>query len=107
MIAEAMRPESCFPPRTLGAQTRASSISETLGCMYRGALYTRLTMSAEKTIAVSFRVSPRFKLLLEAAASREHRSQTNMLETLLFDFCEQRGIVVTPPEPKNQKATNK
>ena len=39
-------------------------------------------MSAEKTVAVSFRVSPRFKLLLETAAAREHRSQTNMLETL-------------------------
>ena len=40
-------------------------------------------MSAEKTVAVSFRVSPRFKLLLEKAAAHEHRSQTNMLETLL------------------------
>lgn len=49
-------------------------------------------MPAEKTIAVSFRVSPRFKLLLEAAAARERRSQTNMLESLLFDFCEQQGI---------------
>ena len=56
-------------------------------------------MSAEKTIAVSFRVSPRFKLLLEAAAAREHRSQTNMLETLLFDFCEQQGI----PEGNQRK----
>lgn len=53
-------------------------------------------MSAEKTLAVSFRVSPRFKQLLEAAAAVERRSQTNMLEMLLFDFCEQRGI--EPPE---------
>ena len=49
-------------------------------------------MAAEKTVAVSFRVSPRFKHLLEAAAAREHRSQTNMLESLLFGYCEQRGI---------------
>jgi hypothetical protein len=49
-------------------------------------------MPAEKTVPVSFRVSPRFKHLLEAAAASQRRSQTNMLETLLFDFCEQRGI---------------
>jgi hypothetical protein len=59
---------------------------------------SRTTMSAEKTVAVSFRVSPRFKLLLEAAASCEHRSQTNMLETLLYAYCAQNGIV-TEPEP--------
>lgn len=49
-------------------------------------------MSSEKTVAVSYRVSPRFKLLLEAAASRQNRSQTNMLETLLFGYCEKEGI---------------
>lgn len=41
----------------------------------------------KKRISVSFRVSPRFKALLELAADRENRSQTNLLETLLFDFC--------------------
>lgn len=54
-------------------------------------------MPAEKTVAVSFRVSPRFKLLLEAAAAAQHRSQTNMLEALLFEFCERHGIG-TPEE---------
>jgi uncharacterized protein (DUF1778 family) len=49
-------------------------------------------MPAEKTVAVSFRVSPRFKLLLEAAAAREHRSLTNMLEALLYSYCEQEHI---------------
>jgi hypothetical protein len=42
-------------------------------------------MAEEKSVAVSFRVTPRFKRLLEAAASQANRSQTNMLETLLFD----------------------
>jgi hypothetical protein len=64
-------------------------------------------MPAEKTVAVSFRVSPRFKHLLEAAAAHERRSQTNMLETLLFDYCEQKRIAVAPSEPKNKKATTK
>jgi len=72
-------------------------------------LYTEAqqTMSSEKTVAVSFRVSPRFKHLLEAAATRERRSQTNMLETLLFDYCEQRGIALAASEPKNKKGTTK
>jgi predicted transcriptional regulator len=56
-------------------------------------------MPAEKSVAVSFRVSPRFKQLLEAAAQAEHRSQTNMLETLLFDFCDKRHI--EPVRPQN------
>ncbi|AVP57701.1 hypothetical protein C7H73_08535 [Pulveribacter suum] len=44
-------------------------------------------MAAEKTVSVSFRVSPEFKALLEAAALRGHRSQTNMLE-----YCKRNGI---------------
>lgn len=64
-------------------------------------------MSAEKTVAISFRVSPHFKHLLEAAAARERRSQTNMLETLLFDYCKQRGLTVASFEPKNAKATTR
>ena len=51
-------------------------------------------VSEGKNVSVSFRVSPRFKQLLEAAASRDHRSLTNMLETLLFAHCEQNGIEV-------------
>lgn len=49
-------------------------------------------MAAEKTVSMSFRVSPRFKALLEAAAARENRSLTNMLEMLLFAYCEQQGL---------------
>lgn len=57
-------------------------------------LYTRKSaaMPEGKNVSVSFRVSPRFKRLLEAAAARERRSQTNMLETLLFAYCEEHGI---------------
>lgn len=49
-------------------------------------------MAAEKTVSMSFRVSPQFKALLEVAAARENRSLTNMLETLLFAHCEQQGL---------------
>lgn len=49
-------------------------------------------MFESKNVSISFRVSPRFKLLLEVAAARERRSQTNMLETLLFAYCEKHSI---------------
>lgn len=57
-------------------------------------LYTtgRPAMPEGKNVSVSFRVSPRFKALLEAAAARERRSQTNMLEMLLFQYCDEHGI---------------
>lgn len=51
-------------------------------------------MFESKNVSISFRISPRFKLLLEAAAARERRSQTNMLEMLLFAYCEKHGIQV-------------
>lgn len=59
-------------------------------------------MAAEKTVSISFRVSPRFKALLEAAATHENRSLTNMLETLLFSHCEKQGI--KEPSTKVSKA---
>lgn len=49
-------------------------------------------MAEEKSVAVSFRVTPTFKRLLEAAAAQANRSQTNMLETLLFEHCRVNGI---------------
>jgi hypothetical protein len=60
-------------------------------------------MAAEKTVSMSFRVSPRFKTLLEIAAARENRSLTNMLETLLFAHCEQRGLKEPPASTSNAK----
>jgi hypothetical protein len=56
-------------------------------------LYTdAANMSAEKTVSMSFRVTPRFKLLLKEAAARDNRSLTNMLETLLMNHCSAHGI---------------
>jgi hypothetical protein len=49
-------------------------------------------MSSEKSVGVSFRVTPKFKSLLKAAATREQRSLTNMLEILLYDYCKRQGI---------------
>jgi uncharacterized protein (DUF1778 family) len=60
-------------------------------------------MPAEKSVSVSFRVTPEFKELLEVAAAREQRSRTNLLEKLLFDHCRQLGVLRTAPAAK--KAT--
>jgi uncharacterized protein (DUF1778 family) len=61
-------------------------------------------MPAEKTVSMSFRVSPRFRAMLQAAATREHRSLTNMLETLLYEHCERRGLAdVLPPASRAEK----
>lgn len=61
-------------------------------------------MPEEKTVSISFRVSPRFKQLLEAAAALERRSQTNMLEVLLFTHCEKHRIA--PTIEAQEKRTN-
>jgi hypothetical protein len=47
-----------------------------------------------KRIPVSFRVTPQNKRAPEIAAERERRSQTNLVEKLLFDICKKSGIEV-------------
>lgn len=49
-------------------------------------------MNAEKSVGISFRVTPRMKRLLESAASHERRTLTNMLEVLVEDYCARNGI---------------
>lgn len=64
-----------------------------------------MTMSEEKSVSISFRVTPRFKRLLQAAAEQEHRSQTNLLETLLFAHCVKHGVEesdASPQRPNNR-----
>lgn len=64
-------------------------------------------MTAEKTVSMSFRVSPKFKALLEVAAARENRSLTNMLETLVFAHCDHRGLSVPPAKVSQGKGAKK
>ncbi|NMG03594.1 hypothetical protein [Azoarcus taiwanensis] len=49
-----------------------------------------------KTVTVNLRFSPRMKELLRIAAEREHRTLSNMIETLVINYCESRGIPVEP-----------
>ena len=50
-------------------------------------------MDAEKTVGLTFRVTPRMKRMLEAAARYERRSLTNMFEVLVDEYCQRKGIV--------------
>jgi hypothetical protein len=53
-------------------------------------------MKEPKTVAVSFRVSPKFKRCLAQAAARERRSQTNLIEHLVFSYCDANGLCKDP-----------
>ena len=57
----------------------------------------------EKRIPVSFRVSSRFKRCLELAAEHEQRSQTNFIETLVFDYCLKEGLDPDDGDTDNSK----
>lgn len=53
-------------------------------------------MPAGKTETINVRVRPDLKRLLQEAAEYENRSQTNLLETLIFDHCRKLGLIVLP-----------
>lgn len=53
-----------------------------------------------KSETLNLRVSPTFKQVLKEAADHEQRSMVNMLEVLLGDYCDRKGIV-----PLGQQAT--
>lgn len=46
-----------------------------------------------KTETLNLRVSPTFKQVLKEVADNEQRSMVNMLEVLLGDYCDRKGIV--------------
>lgn len=52
-----------------------------------------------KSVTLNLRVSPTFKQALKEAADHDQRSMVNMLEVLLGDYCERKGIA-----PAGQKA---
>ena len=55
-------------------------------------------MSTTKTATLTFRIDPGLKGALRIAGDREHRSIANMIEVLIRDFCEQRGIAIPASE---------
>jgi hypothetical protein len=59
-------------------------------------------MRERKDTPMSFRASTRFKTALTLAAQYENRSQANLLETLVFEFCRHKGIEL-PAEPTHHQ----
>lgn len=61
-----------------------------------------------KSDTLNLRVSPTFKLALKEAADHEQRSMVNMLEVLLGEYCDRKGIVPAgqnpPPSPAHKRA---
>lgn len=55
-------------------------------------------MAASKTATLTFRIDPGLKEALRLAANLEHRSIANMVEVLIRDYCEQRGIEIPPSD---------
>lgn len=46
----------------------------------------------EKSEQINMKMSAQAKRLLKLAAEREHRTMTNLVEYLVYDFCKKRGI---------------
>lgn len=59
-------------------------------------------MATSKTATLTFRIDPGLKEALRIAAGLEHRSIANMVEVLIRDYCEQRGIEI----PSSEEADN-
>lgn len=76
------------------------SARRSAGCLYTNATaqtFAGHTMrfTDTKSETLNLRVSPTFKQVLKEAADHEQRSMVNMLEVLLGDYCDRKGIV--PP----------
>jgi hypothetical protein len=61
-------------------------------------------MATTKTTTLTFRIEPALKEALRMAAEREHRSLANMVEVLIRDYCDQKGIAISSqsPNPNNK-----
>lgn len=55
-----------------------------------------MTADRRKTEAINLRMSPSTKALLRAAAERDHRTLSNLLELLILEHCRRHGIAADP-----------
>lgn len=58
-------------------------------------------MNERKTTAINLRMSQDIKELLRLAAAQEHRTLSNMLEYLVLQHCEQRGLRLPAAQPSS------
>lgn len=62
-------------------------------------------MTERKTDAINLRMAPATKELLRLAASKEHRTLSNMIDFLILDHCERNGISAVAPSTKSLRST--
>ena len=55
-------------------------------------------MGTTKTATLTCRIHPSLKDALRAAAQQEHRPMANVVEVLIYDYCEKHGIAIASPE---------
>ena len=58
----------------------------------------RIAMSAIKTATLNLRINPVLKEAIRIAAVEDHRSVANLIEILIRQHCEKKGIPI--PEQK-------
>lgn len=51
-----------------------------------------MAKTPKKTATLTLRVPPEVKELLAAAAQADRRSLANMLEVIVVEYCERRGV---------------
>lgn len=59
-------------------------------------------MANSKTATLTLRIDPGLKEALRIAAHAEHRSIANMIEVLIRDYCEERGIAIQDSGTENR-----
>lgn len=69
--------------------------------------YPNIAMNDQKTAQVNLRMSPKAKELLRAAAEKEHRSASNMVEHLVLAYCELHDIATKVARGEQSKMTVK
>lgn len=57
-------------------------------------------MALRKTTAINLRMTPEMKDLLRLAADREHRTLSNMIESLILGYCQMHEIDVAARSTK-------
>lgn len=62
-------------------------------------------MARSKEATLSIRTSKEIKMLLRAAAEKEHRSQASMLEVLILDYAKLHGLALGEQSPINSHDT--
>jgi hypothetical protein len=49
-------------------------------------------MGVNKTATLTLRIEPSIKEMLRVVAQEEHRSVANMIEVMILDYCQRRGL---------------